>query len=197
VAGVSGGIDVGGALVEDVSASGASGAPPEAAAERAPRPNPREPGLFVERESLKCVLQVPDLVGDWFDSVQPGSFRHPRYAEVQQALVAAGGPGGRTGGQEWMDAVMTSCPDDTVRDLVRELAVEPLVTSGEPTGRYVTSIVARLLSDEAGRRMADLKRELGQLDQIGQADQAAAVFADVMALEAYRRELAQVGQAED
>jgi DNA primase len=164
--------------------------------ERAPRPNPRDPGLFVERESLKCVLQVPDLVGDWFDSVQPGSFRHPRYAEVQQALVAAGGPAGRTGGQEWMDVVMTACPDDTVRDLVRELAVEPLVTSGDPTGRYATSIVARLLSDEAGRRLADLKRELGQLDQIGQADQAAAVFADVMALEAYRRELAQVGQAE-
>ncbi len=169
----------------------------DAAPERAPRPNPRDPGLFVERESLKCVLQVPDLVGDWFDSVQPGSFRHPRYAEVQQALAAAGGPRGRTGGQEWMDAVMTACPDDTVRDLVRELAVEPLVTSGEPTARYATSIVARLLSDEAGRRLADLKRELGQLDQIGQADQAAAVFADVMALEAYRRELGQVGQAED
>ncbi len=169
----------------------------DAAPERAPRPNPRDPGLFVERESLKCVLQVPDLVGDWFDSVQPDSFRHPRYAEVQQALAAAGGPVGRTGGQEWMDAVMSACPDDTVRDLVRELAVEPLVTSGEPTGRYATSIVARLLSDEAGRRMADLKRELGQLDQIGQADQAAAVFADVMALEAYRRELAQVGQAEE
>ncbi len=192
-----GGGEGGGAPVGDLSAAGVPGTPPEAAADRAPRPNPRDPGLFVERESLKCVLQVPDLVGDWFDSVQPGSFRHPRYAEVQLALVAAGGPGGRTGGQEWMDAVMTSCPDDTVRDLVRELAVEPLVTSGEPTGRYATSIVARLLSDEAGRRMADLKRELGQLDQIGQADQAAAVFADVMALEAYRRELAQVGQAED
>ena len=196
-AGVSGGGDGGAAPEGDGGAAGHSGTPQEAPPERAPRPNPRDPGLFVERESLKCVLQVPDLVGDWFDSVQPGSFRHPRYAEVQQALVAAGGPGGRTGGQEWMDAVMTSCPDDTVRDLVRELAVEPLVTSGEPTGRYATSIVARLLSDEAGRRMADLKRELGQLDQIGQADQAAAVFADVMALEAYRRELAQVGQAED
>ena len=196
-AGVSGGGDGGAAPEGDGVAAEHSGTPQEAPPERAPRPNPRDPGLFVERESLKCVLQVPDLVGDWFDSVQPGSFRHPRYAEVQQALVAAGGPGGRTGGQEWMDAVMTSCPDDTVRDLVRELAVEPLVTSGEPTGRYATSIVARLLSDEAGRRMADLKRELGQLDQIGQADQAAAVFADVMALEAYRRELAQVGQAED
>ena len=177
-------------------AAGAEGGA-DAAPVRAPRPNPRDPGLFVERESLKCVLQVPDLVGDWFDSVQAESFRHPRYAEVQQALVAAGGPNGRTGGQEWMDAVMTACPDDTVRDLVRELAVEPLVTSGEPTERYATSIVARLLSDEAGRRLADLKRELGQLDQAGQADQVAAVFADVMALEAYRRELAQVGRAED
>jgi DNA primase len=181
----------------DMPGDGAGVTPANAAPERAPRPHPRDPGLFVERESLKCVLQVPDLVGDWFDSVQPSSFRHPRYAEVQQALVVAGGPGGRTGGQEWMDAVMTACPDDTVRDLVRELAVEPLVTSGDPTGRYATSIVARLLSDEAGRRLADLKRELGQLDQFGQADQAAAVFADVMALEAYRRELAQVGQAED
>jgi DNA primase len=181
----------------DAAGAGAPGGSTPAAAERAPRPNPRDPGLFVERESLKCVLQVPDLVGDWFDSVQPGSFRHPRYAEVQQVLAEAGGPGGRTGGQEWMDAVMTACPDDSVRDLVRELAVEPLVTSGEPNGRYATSIVARLLSDEAGRRLADLKRELGQLDQIGQADQAAAVFADVMALEAYRRELAQVGQADD
>ena len=196
-AGVNGVGDGGVPPEEDRRSAGNSGTPQEAPPERAPRPNPRDPGLFVERESLKCVLQVPDLVGDWFDSVQPGSFRHPRYAEVQRALVAAGGPGGRTGGQEWMDAVMTACPDDTVRDLVRELAVEPLVTSGEPTGRYATSIVARLLSDEAGRRMADLKRELGQLDQIGQADQAAAVFADVMALEAYRRELAQVGQAED
>ncbi len=178
---------------EDGSAAASAASVPP----RAPRPNPRDPALFVERESLKCVLQVPDLVGGWFESVQPGSFRHPRYAEVQQALAAAGGPVGRTGGQEWMDVVLGACPDDTVRDLVRELAVEPLVTSGEPTGRYATSIVARLLSDEAGRRMADLKRELGQLDQIGQAEQAAAVFADVMALEAYRRELAQVGQVED
>jgi len=184
------------------SAAG-SGAPSEdvgpgagAARQRGPRPSPREPALFVERESIKCVLQVPELVGGWFDAVQPGTFRHPWYAEVQQVLAVAGGPLGRTGGQEWIDAVIVGCPDDSIRDLVRELAVEPLVTSGDPTARYATSIVARLLSDEAGRRLADLKRELGQLDQIAQADQAAAVFGDVMALESYRRELAQVGQVE-
>jgi DNA primase len=163
-------------------------------APRAPRPDPRNPALFVERESLKCALQVPDLVGDWFESVQLECFSNPRYAEVFAALVAAGGVAGRRGGQEWMDAALAACPDDSVRAMVRELAVEPLVTAGEPTPRYATSIVARLLSDEAGRRLADLKRELGQLDQVTQADQVAAVFADVMALESYRRELSQVGQ---
>ena len=61
--------------------------------EQVPRPNPRDPALFVERESLKCALQVPDLIGEWFDSVQPECFRHPRYAQVLTALTAAGGPG--------------------------------------------------------------------------------------------------------
>jgi DNA primase len=95
-----------------------------------------------------------------------------------------------------MEAVLAACPDDEVRGMVRELAVEPLVMMGEADARYATSIVARLLSDEAGRRLADLKRELGQLDQVGQAERAAAVLGDVMELEAYRRELAQVGQVD-
>jgi DNA primase len=173
--------------------------PAAAAPGRAPRPNPRDPALFVERESLKCALQVPDLVGDWFDSVQQGSIRHPRYEEVRAAIAAAGGPAGATGqagGQDWIDAVLEVCPDDSVRALVRELAVEPLTTAGDPQERYATSIVARLLSDEAGRRLQDLKRELGQLDQIAEAQRVAAILTDVMQLEAYRRELHRVGQEE-
>jgi DNA primase len=165
---------------------------------RAPRPDPRDPALFVERESLKCALQVPELVAEWWASVHDASYRHPRYREVWAATVAGGGldgGSGGVGGQGWIDAVLAGCPDDGVRGLVRELAVEPLVTQ-EPSARYATSIVARLLSDEASRRLADLKRELGQLDQVGQAERATAVLADVMQLEAYRRELAAVGQEE-
>ncbi len=182
------------------------GTSPDGAADSArttatfPRPDPRAPGLFVERESLKCVLQVPELVGDWFDSVGDESFRHPRYAQVAEAILAAGGPVGHSGaegrGQAWVVAVLAACPDDGVRDLTRELAVEPLITAGEPTTRYATSIVARLLSDEAGRRSADLKRTLGQLDQAAQSEQASAILTDLMALESYRRELARVGQEE-
>jgi DNA primase len=161
-----------------------------------PRPNSRDPGLFVERESLKCVLQVPELVGDWWDSVLEGCYRHPRYDQVRAAVTGAGGTAAGLAGQAWMEAVLAACPDDEVRGMVRELAVEPLVMMGEADARYATSIVARLLSDEAGRRLADLKRELGQLDQVAQAERASAVLADVMELEAYRRELSQVGQVD-
>ncbi len=181
----------------DPGTPGTPGTPP--ASVRPPRPNPRDPALFVERESLKCALQVPHLVGDWFDSVQAGSIRHPRYEEVRAAVAAAGGPGGPAGvagRQGWVDAVLAACPDDSVRGLVRELAVEPLTTAGDPQERYATSIVARLLSDEAGRRLEDLKRELGRLDQVAEAERVSAVLTDIMELESYRRELHRVGQEE-
>ncbi len=174
-------------------ASSPVGEPHEATAPT-PRPDPRDPRLQVERESLKCVLQAPELVGQWYQSVVRECFRHPRYAQVHEAVVGAGGPGSGRDGRAWIEDVLVACADDTVRAMVRELAVEPLTTSGEPTARYATSIVARLLFDEAGRRLVDLKRELGQLDQIAQAEAVAAVFADVMALEAYRRELSLVGR---
>ncbi len=183
-------------------ASGSAGQPgPGAARPPAPRaepdptagrPHPKDPRLFVERESLKCALQVPELLGDWYASVTAECFQHPAYRAIHGTVCGAGGPGPRTG-QVWTDAVLAACPDDRHRGLVRELAVEPLVTAGDPTARYATSIVARLLSDEAGRRLAGLTRELGQLDQVRQSERVAALLADVMDLEGYRRELGRVG----
>ncbi len=160
------------------------------------RPNPRDPALFVERESVKVVLQVPGLVGDWYESVTPDCYAHPAYRAVHGAVVGAGGVPTATDGRAWVEAVLASCPHDGVRGLVRELAVEPLTTSGDGDARYATSIVARLLADEAGRRLAGLTRELGRLDQVAQADRVAAVLSDVMDLEKYRRELSRVGQGE-
>ena len=184
----------------DQTAEGEEGASRAASGEvpsgRAPRPNPRDPRLFVERESLKCVVQHPELVGEWFDPVVEGCYLHPRYEEVRQAVAAAGGPQDHVGGQAWIDDVLAGCADDLVRALVRELAVEPLVVAGEPDARYATSILAKLLSDEAARRVADLRRKLGQLDPIAQADQVRATFADVLQLETYRRDLAGVGRDE-
>ncbi len=149
--------------------------------------------LFVQREALKGALQAPELLGQWYDSVTSACFQHPGYALVHEAVVAAGGPSDDVTGMAWIDEVLACCQDDSVRALVRELAVESLVTAGDVAARYVTSIVARLLADDAGRRLAELKRELGSLDAVSDADRATAILADLMELEGYRRQLARVG----
>lgn len=149
--------------------------------------------MFVQREALKAALQAPELLGPWYENVTAGCFQRPGYVLVHEAVVAAGGPSVEVTGMAWIDEVLACCPDDSVRALVRELAVESLVTAGDVAARYVTSIVARLLADDAGRRLAELKRELGGLDAVSDAERATAILADLMELEGYRRQLARVG----
>jgi DNA primase len=90
-------------------------------------------------------------------------------------------------GLAWVDAVLAACPDDDVRGRVRGLAVEPLPVSQEADARYATSVIARLLEMDAARRIGELRGRLQRLDE-GAPEQAAA-FADLMALESYRRDL--------
>lgn len=160
---------------------GASAAPPPR------RPDARDPVLAVQREALKCALQEPGLVSAWYASVEPEAYPDPSLRAVHDAIAAAGGPRPETTGMPWLDAVLAACTDDEARGRVRSLAVEPLPVSQEADARYATSVIARLLEMDAARRIGELRGRLQRLEE-GTPDQAAA-FADLMALEAYRRDL--------
>ncbi|MEK9665343.1 MAG: DNA primase, partial [Candidatus Nanopelagicales bacterium] len=82
---------------------------------------------------------------------------------------------------------LEQCRDDDVRSMVRGLAVEPLPVANQVDARYTTSVIARLLEMDAGRRISELRGRLQRLDE-GTPEQVTA-FADLMALEAYRRDL--------
>ena len=153
----------------------------------APRPQRRDPGQIVEREALKCALQLPAAVADWYASVEPEAFTHPQARRVHEAIAAAGGPGAGLDGLPWIDAVLKHSADDDVRGLVRQLAVEPLPADAGQDARYATSVVARLLELDAGRRIDDLRGRLQRTDPAGQEHQG--LFADLLALEEYRRSL--------
>ncbi|MGI9136879.1 MAG: DNA primase, partial [Candidatus Nanopelagicales bacterium] len=86
-----------------------------------------------------------------------------------------------------IDAVLEHCADDQVRNLVRELSVEPLPSNAGQDVRYATSVIARLLELDASRRIEDLKGRLQRTDDGSEA--AAEVMRDLMALEDYRRSL--------
>jgi DNA primase len=169
-----------GTVVRAVGGGSSSAAPPR-------RPDTRDPVHAVQREALKCVLQEPALVSAWYASVEPEAYSDPALRSVHDAIAAAGGPRPELTGLPWIDAVLQSCPDDEVRGRVRGLAVEPLPVSHTVDARYATSVIARLLEMDAARRIGELRGRLQRLDE-GTPEQAAA-FADLMALEAYRRDL--------
>lgn len=167
-----------------------SGGPRAGAPEPTPaRPQRRDPGLIVEREALKCALQQPAAVADWYASVESSAFTHPTALRVHEAIEAAGLPDDERTGLAWIDAVLAECPDDEVRRLVRELAVEPLPAESGQDTRYATSVIARLLELDAGRRVDDLRGRLQRADPQEEAGEYQRLFADLLALEDYRRSL--------
>ncbi|MBI1350092.1 MAG: DNA primase [Actinomycetales bacterium] len=157
-----------------------------------PRPQPSErrgPGAVVEREALKCALQHPEAVWEWYQSVDESAYLHPAARRVHEAITAAGSPSPDVTGLAWIDAVLDASADDEVRRLVRELTVEPLPAEAGKDVHYAIGVLARLLELDAGRRIEDLKGRLQRIDPADERAEYEQTFADLLALEDYRRSL--------
>ena len=169
------------------SSSGRPGAASTTPTAPARRADPRDPVYAIQREALKCALQEPGLVSSWYAVVESPAYSDDAMRAVHDAITAAGGPQPDVVGLAWVDAVLAQCADDTVRGVVRALAVEPLPVADRVDARFTTSVIARLLEMDAGRRIAELRGRLQRLDE-GTPEQTTA-FAELMALESYRRDL--------
>jgi DNA primase len=159
-----------------------------------PRSQPgqrRDPALVVEREALKCALQEPGVVADWYQSVEDSAFTHPTARQVHHAIAGAGFPTETLSGLAWIDIVLDNAEDDSVRRLVRELAVEPLPAEAGQDARYAIGVISRLLELDASRRIDELKGRLQRIDPTTQTAEYQQCFADLLALEDYRRSLKQ------
>ena len=167
-------------------------APTAAAAKNRPVA-PNDPATAVQREALKCALQEPGLSSGWYATVEASAFPHPAYLSVHDAVMAAGGPQPGLADAVWIQAVLDACPDDDVRTRVRELSVDPMPVSNAADARYITSVIARLLELDASRRIEDLRGRVQRAD-VG-SPQRDALFAELMSLEAYRRDLREQGEA--
>jgi len=151
----------------------------------------RDPALVVEREALKCALQEPGVISEWYSSVEETAFTHPSARRVHLAIEAAGGPSDDVSGLAWIDAVLDGAEDDEVRRLVRELAVEPLPADVGRDAQYAIGVISRLLELDASRRIDDLKGRLQRIDPTTDTEEHQRTFAELLALEDYRRSLRQ------
>ena len=139
----------------------------------------------VERTALKCVLQAPDQVGEWFGSLEESVFTVPAAAAVYAACIRAGNPLDYPDAPKWVQAVLQVADEETAQQ-VRALAVEPLPVD-RPDERYVQAVLARVLELDAGRRIDEIKGTLQRSDLQEDADEQERLLGDLLALEQYRR----------
>ncbi|MET8014082.1 DNA primase [Streptomyces sp. NPDC005271] len=174
-------------------ASRGPGEPGAGAGPRGPALNLRSPAHRVERELLKLALQRPELVSPAFDAYGIDEFTAPPYAAVRRAIEDAGGATAADGG--YLTRVRDAAPDDTVRAMVTELAVEPLHTRREADEAYagVQLVAVRLAA--VNRRVSEVRGTLQRLGQHADPAHLAAVQNELWVLQQYGQSLRDRGAA--
>ncbi len=152
-----------------------------------PLPDLRDPRFALERETLKLVVQHPEVVGAAARDVDGGDFTHPTYREVWELVVACGGVAGAPTGEVWVSKLSAASTTEPVAHAVSALAVEPLLK--EPDQAYVAAHVYRLQEVTAMRRITDLKSRLQRTNPVDHAVDYNRMFGELVALEQHRRAL--------
>ncbi|MFI6560937.1 DNA primase [Streptomyces sp. NPDC050534] len=170
--------------------------------EAAPRPrnsgpalNLRNPVYATERELLKLALQQPELVSPAFDAYGIDEFTAAPYAAVRQAVMEAGGAeDGTRDAQEYLVRVREAAPDDAVRAMVTELAVEPIMrrTVDEV---YAGTVLVQVRRRAVERRIRDVQSQMARASAGGDPAQLAAVQNELWVLQQYDQTLREHGAA--
>ncbi|MDC2953239.1 MULTISPECIES: DNA primase [Streptomyces] len=179
-----------------------SGRGPQQPYDAAPRPHASGPALTLrnpvyatERELLKLALQRPELVSPAFDAYGADEFTAAPYAAVRQAIMDAGGAEyGVQDPQDYLVRVREAAPDDTVRAMVTELAVEAIMrkTVDEVyAGAQLVTVRRRAVE----RRVRDITSTLTRLGTSGDPAQLAAVQNELWVLQQYDQALREHGAA--
>ena len=153
----------------------------------------RSPAHRTERELLKLALQRPALVAPAFDAYGVDEFTAPPYAAVRQCIAEAGGAErGLADTREYLVGVLGAAPNDTVRKLVTELAVE--VFHGKSIDEaYAGEHLVKVRLRAVDRRINDVQGSLSRLGSNVAPDHLAAAQNEVWVLQQYAQSLRNQG----
>ncbi|WP_406348712.1 DNA primase [Streptomyces sp. NBC_00144] len=149
----------------------------------------RSPAHRTERELLKLALQRPELVSPAFDAYGADEFTAPPYAAVREAIMEAGGAeAGITDSFEYLTRVRAAAPNDTVRAVVTELAVEAIMRRTVDE-LYAGEQLVHVRLRAVDRRITDVQGTLARASTQGDAEQYAAVQSELWTLQQYGQSL--------
>jgi DNA primase len=133
---------------------------------------------------LKLAVQHPKLLDASFDSLQASLFGHPAYVEVDATIARAGGVA--SADDSWFERVSKEAPDDVLRSIITELAVEPIQVPEPSLERYAREQLGRAREKVLSLQIDELRSRMQRLET-GDADEHSKVFSELVALEADRR----------
>ncbi|MBD0292830.1 MAG: DNA primase [Jiangellaceae bacterium] len=149
--------------------------------------------LALERSALRIAVQRPALAGQLFDDLDAEAFMSPAYRGFRETVGKAGGCATSPGGRAWVDALLAAAVDDTARQLLAELAVEPIPAEEAALSRYAESVVLRMHEVWVSRKLVALKARLQRTDPSEQTTLYNRMFTELLALEKDRRDLRERG----
>ncbi|CBG73266.1 MULTISPECIES: DNA primase [Streptomyces] len=153
----------------------------------------RNPVFATERELLKLALQRPELVAPAFDAYGVDEFTAAPYAAVRVAIIEAGGVEyGAEDPQEYLVRVREAAPDDTVRAMVTELAVEAIMRK-KVDEVYAGDQLVTVRRRAVERRVRDVQGSLARATAQGDPAQLAAVQNELWVLQQYDQALRERG----
>lgn len=144
-------------------------------------PDPDDPALRLERDTLKLMLQYPLTFDQAWNSVRPEQFSHPGYAAVFRVISAT------EPGDGWTEELRQGCPNELVLQLLVMLLVEPLLRQADES--YSLAHTNRLQLADLSRRITGLKSRLQRTDPVKKPEQHKAMFEELTGLELRRKRL--------
>lgn len=153
----------------------------------------RNPVYATERELLKLALQRPDLVSPAFDAYGADEFTAAPYTAVREAIMEAGGAEfGVQDPQEYLVRVREIAPNDAVRAMVTELAVEAIMrrTVDEV---YAGDVLVTVRRRAVERRIREVQVTHTRLTTHGDPAQLAAALNELWVLQQYDQALQDQG----
>jgi DNA primase len=151
-----------------------------------PRPDPNERRLAGPRELLKLAVQHPSRLGSPFDELPADLFGHPAYIEVRRVISVAGGVS--KADDRWQSRLSDAAPDDTVRSILNELAVEPIQVAEPALDRYAREQLGRARERVLTLKIDQLRSRMQRLESEDPAAHSE-VFGELVTLEAERRKI--------
>lgn len=148
-------------------------------------PNPGDPSLRLERDTLKLMLQHPLTFDTAWNGVAEGDFTHPGYSALFRLISAV------EFGDGWTDRLRSAATNELVEQLLVALLVEPVLR--EPDDAYSTAHTSRLQLVRVTREISDVRSKLQRTDPVKDASAHRSLFAELTQLEMKRKKLQAVG----